>query len=121
MLKRSVCYKTQLDHVLKTQGLSAMRGHLPRALPATGQGVCHLPLWRLQPSTRAEGSRLQGGALHPGSVVEQVFSSWMFAEQSSWSSSSHLLVSREALNPSTATSAPHDWQNSFCTMSTRLH
>ena len=73
MPKWSGCYKNQLDHVLKTQGLSATRGHLPRALPATRQGVCHLPLWRLQPSTSAEGSRLQGGALHPGSVVEQVF------------------------------------------------
>ena len=32
--------------------LSTTNGHLPRALPATQQqqkGICHLPLWRLNP------------------------------------------------------------------------
>ena len=66
------------------------------------------------PSTTLEG--VQGRLRH--SVLQGIWwnrslDSWMFLGRILWSQSLHLLISREALNPFTVTSDPHDWQKPF--------
>ena len=74
--------KSNWDHVLKTQSTGSVgcKWAPPRALPAAKQqGVCHLPLWRLRPSTPAEGPRVREALCARGVWWSRSSDSWVFA------------------------------------------
>ena len=108
---------------------STTRWHLPRAFASDWTtttrafAICVYAPWSLcgyscWPSTLPEGNsgwRVRLSVLQVSwwnSSLDRYFQSLI-----SWSQSFYLLISRKALNPFTVTSAPCDYQKTFCKVS----